>query len=276
MNIARIIGKYYCVFNSKVLELKSFSLQDLLNIESVKSMEKYCNENREMAFDLPEILDPPVIPPKLLAVGLNYADHARETGQKMPDAPVFFQKASTSVIGHNHPIIYPKIVKELDYEGELAVIIGRRGKYIDKEEALEYVAGFTIMNDVSARDHQFRYERQWFFGKSFDTFAPLGPWIVDRFSVKDPNQLSIKTWVNGELRQNSNTSNLIFKVQDLINFISQGITLEPGDIISTGTPGGVGFARKPPLLLKVGDVVTIEIEKIGKLRNTVVEEKITK
>ncbi len=156
------------------------------------------------------------------------------------------------------------------------MVIGRRGKYIDREEALEYVAGFTIMNDVSARDHQFRYEKQWFFGKSFDTFAPLGPWIVDRFTVGDPNQLSIKTWVNDDLRQNSNTSNLIFKVQDLINFISQGITLEPGDVISTGTPGGVGFARKPPQLLRVGDVVSIEIEKIGRLTNKVVEEKVTK
>ncbi|MEM0078268.1 MAG: fumarylacetoacetate hydrolase family protein [Thermoplasmata archaeon] len=276
MKIARILDKYYCIMQDKAFEIKSFSIQDLLNREKLILIEKYCNENKDLGINLPQMLDPPVYPSKLLAVGLNYADHARETGQKIPEAPVFFQKATTSVIGHMHPIIYPRIVKELDYEAELAVVIGRRGKYIEKEDAINYVAGFTIMNDVSARDHQFKYERQWFLGKSFDTFAPLGPWIVDKFSIGDHNKLSIKTEVNGEIRQNSNTSNLIFKVEDLINFVSQAMTLEPGDIISTGTPGGVGFVRKPPTLLKVGDVVSIEIENIGILKNTVIEEKIAK
>lgn len=276
MKIARFNGSYFCVVEEKMVPAEPFSIQMMMDAEKLKDLEKYCLDNMDVAITLPLRLDPPILPGKLLAVGLNYADHARETGQKMPDAPVFFQKSSSSVTGHNHPIVYPEIVRELDYEGELAVVIGRRGKYIEIENAMNYVAGYTIMNDVSARDHQFRYERQWFLGKSFDTFAPLGPWIVDTYTVEDPHSLDIKTWVNRELRQNSNTNNLIFKVPDLVSFISQAITLEPGDIISTGTPGGVGFARKPPLLLKPGDVVSIEIEKIGRLMNTVVNERRTK
>ena len=272
MKLSRYNGSHYCVMEDRMFPIEPFYIEDLNSREKIKEIEKFCIENSDIAINIPKRLDPPVLPKKLLGVGLNYADHARETGQRMPEAPVFFQKASTSVTGHNHPIIYPDIVKELDYEGELAVVIGKRGKYIDRDESMEYVAGYTIMNDVSARDHQFKYERQWFLGKSFDTFAPMGPWIVDKFTLNDPHSLKIRTWVNGELRQDSNTNNLIFKVQELISFISQALTLEPGDVISTGTPGGVGFARKPPMLLKANDNVKIEIEKIGILENKVVPQ----
>lgn len=272
MKIASFNNGYYAVVNSKMFPIRHFSIENLMNRDWILNLEKELNENSEEFINVPEMLDPPIIPRKLMAVGRNYAEHALEAGHNLPKEPVFFFKAQSSIIGHNHPIIYPKIVTQLDYEVELAVIIGKRGKYISKEEALEYVAGYTIMNDVSARDHQYRYDQQWFVGKSFDTFAPLGPWIVDKFEIKNPQNINLKTMVNGEIRQNSNTSKMIFKIDYLINFISNVLTLEPGDIISTGTPSGVALGMKDPKYLKIGDVIEMEIENIGTLKNHIISE----
>lgn len=210
--------------------------------------------------------------PKIICVGLNYRDHAEEQGVKPPQEPVIFMKPYTAIVGPGQPIIYPEITEKLDYEAELAVVIGKRCRKADPEEALEYVLGYTCFNDVSARDIQFR-DGQWVRGKSFDTFAPIGPLIVTADEVGDPHNLRIMARVNGEVRQDSNTRNLIFGVGQLVSFISRVMTLEAGDIIATGTPAGVGFFTKPePKLLKVGDLVEVEIEKVGVLRNRVVAD----
>ncbi len=207
--------------------------------------------------------------PKIICVGLNYRDHAEEQGVKPPSEPVIFMKPYTALIGPGQPIIYPEITEKLDYEAELAVIIGKKCRKVGSEEALQYVLGYTCFNDVSARDIQFR-DGQWVRGKSFDTFAPIGPWIVTADEVGDPHNLRIMARVNGEVRQDSNTRNLIFPVNVLVSFISMVMTLEPGDIIATGTPAGVGIFYKPePKLLKIGDLVEVEIEKIGVLANSV-------
>jgi len=211
--------------------------------------------------------------PKIICVGLNYRDHAEEQGAKVPEEPLIFMKPYTAIIGPNQPIIYPEITEKLDYEAELAVIIGKRCKKVTAEEAPRYILGYTCFNDVSARDIQYR-DGQWFRGKSFDTFAPIGPWIVTGDEIGDPHKLRIMSRVNGEVRQNSNTANLIFDVYYLVSFISRVMTLEAGDIIATGTPAGVGIFYKPhPRLLKAGDLVEIEIEKIGVLANTVSRER---
>ncbi|MEM4190054.1 MAG: fumarylacetoacetate hydrolase family protein [Candidatus Caldarchaeum sp.] len=209
--------------------------------------------------------------PKVICVGLNYRDHAQEQGVKPPEEPVIFMKPYTAITGPEHPIIYPKITSQLDYEAELAVVIGKRCKNVSKAEAREHILGYTCFNDVSARDIQFR-DGQWVRGKSFDTFAPIGPWIVTADEVGDPQNLRIVARVNGEVRQESNTRNMIFDVYRLVEFISMVMTLEPGDVIATDTPSGVGFFYKPtPKLLRVGDVVEVEIEKIGVLANKVVD-----
>ncbi len=210
-------------------------------------------------------------PPKIIAVGLNYADHAKEGGNPIPEIPITFAKYANAVLGHREPIVYPKSTQKLDYEIELAVIIGRRGKYIPRDRALEYVGGYTIFNDVSARDLQYA-DKQIMRGKAGDTFAPMGPYLVTPDEVGDPHKLALETRVNGEVRQSSNTSQFIFDVPHLVSFLLQFFTLEPGDVVATGTPPGVGIHRKPPLLLKVGDTVTMTIEKLGTLENPIVSE----
>lgn len=206
----------------------------------------------------------------VFCVGKNYAEHAIEMGSKddIPEHIMVFTKAPTSVIGHGETINeHKEVTAQLDYEGELAVIIGKQGKAINREEALEYVFGYTIINDVTARDLQARH-KQFFIGKSLDTTCPMGPWIVHKSAIKNPNNLNIQTLVNGEIRQDSNTENFIFPVEEIISVLSQGMTLEPGDIIATGTPAGVGKGYKPPRFLKSGDMIEITIEEIGTLRNT--------
>jgi 2-keto-4-pentenoate hydratase/2-oxohepta-3-ene-1,7-dioic acid hydratase in catechol pathway len=216
------------------------------------------------------VLGPPVLSPgKILAVGLNYAAHARETNAKLPESPLIFSKCATALIGPLQQIRLPKISDKIDYEGELAVIIGKQATSVKADSAYDYVAGYAIMNDVTARDIQ-RRESQWVRAKGLDTFAPCGPWLVTRDEIPDPNNLDIELRVNGELRQKSNTSDLIFKVSQLIEFISQDLTLKPGDIITTGTPSGVGFTMTPPIFLKPGDLIEITIERIGTLVNSVV------
>jgi 2-keto-4-pentenoate hydratase/2-oxohepta-3-ene-1,7-dioic acid hydratase in catechol pathway len=193
-----------------------------------------------------------------------------ETKEKQPAEPVIFMKPRTAIAGPNDKIIKRPFVKELDYEGELAIVIGKKAKDVPVSEALDYVFGYTILNDVSARDFQFR-SSQWTTGKSFDTFAPTGPCIAMSNQLSDPGNLRIKTWINGELRQNGNTHDMIFGVAQIIHHLSRVMTLEPCDIIATGTPSGVAMAMRPPKWLNAGDVVRIEIEGIGTLENTVEE-----
>lgn len=203
------------------------------------------------------------------AVGINYRDHAEETGRELPSAPTLFVKSPSSVIGDGEPIVVPPHVTQPDYEGELAVVIGRRARDVARDDALDIVAGLTIAHDVSSRDHQFT-TGQWSWSKSFDTFCPLGPELVTLDEVDLERGLHIETNVSGEVLQSSNTSLLVFSVPDLIAWISQGTTLEPGDVILTGTPGGVGAARTPPRWLVDGDNVAITIEGLGTLRNPIV------
>jgi 2-keto-4-pentenoate hydratase/2-oxohepta-3-ene-1,7-dioic acid hydratase in catechol pathway len=213
-------------------------------------------------------------PPKIICLGLNYKDHAAEQGKTPPDEPVIFMKPNTAIIGTGENIIKPDFVKQLDYEAELAIVIGKGGKNISVKEAKSCIFGYTILNDVSARDIQFK-DRQWTRGKSFDTFAPTGPCITTTAQIQNPTNLRIRTWVNKQLRQNSTTRNMTFNVFEIVQHLSRVMTLEPCDIIATGTPAGVGFAMKPePKFLQDGDVVTIEIEGVGILRNKVREEQI--
>ncbi len=212
---------------------------------------------------------PAVHPNKILAIGRNYVDHAIEGGAAPPSAPLLFNKLSNSLSAHNAPIVLPEISQKVDYEAELAVVIGRRAKRVTEAEALEYIFGYTLINDVSARDLQFG-DGQWTRGKGLDTFAPLGPFITTRDEIADVQALKIEGRLNGELMQSSNTSKMIFQVAYLVSYLSQGITLEPGDVIATGTPEGVGVFRDPPVLLKAGDVYEVEIEGLGVLRNPVV------
>lgn len=217
-------------------------------------------------------LGPPVPRPgKLICVGLNYRDHAAESNMAVPKAPVTFSKYVTSVTGPGTPIVLPSVSSQVDYEAELAVVIGRRTKRVTVERAWDHVLGYTNLNDVSARDLQFA-DGQWQRGKSCDSFAPIGPAIVTRDEVADPHALRIRLRLNGETMQDSSTNQLIFGIDQVIAFLSETVTLEPGDVIATGTPPGVGFARKPPVFLKAGDVVEVEIERLGILSNSVVAE----
>ncbi|MFL6463574.1 MAG: fumarylacetoacetate hydrolase family protein [Bryobacteraceae bacterium] len=218
-----------------------------------------------------KLLAPIPKPRKLICVGLNYRDHATETGSEIPEVPTIFNKFATAVIAPGENIILPRVSKTPDYEAEFAFIVGRGGRHISAESWKDHVFGYTIVNDVSARDYQ-RATTQWLMGKTFDTFAPMGPWIVTADSIPDPHNLDIRLEINGETLQDSNTRELIFKIPDLIAFLSSVFTLEPGDIVSTGTPAGVGVARKPPRFLQPGDDVAVKIPAIGELRNPVVAE----
>jgi 2-keto-4-pentenoate hydratase/2-oxohepta-3-ene-1,7-dioic acid hydratase in catechol pathway len=212
---------------------------------------------------------PAVSAGKILAIGRNYVDHAIEGGGAPPPAPLLFNKLSNSLSAHLAPIVLPTISTQVDYEAELAVVIGRKAKRVSEAEALDYVFGYTLINDVSARDLQFG-DGQWVRGKGLDGFAPLGPFITTRDEIRDVQALNIEGRLNGAVMQSSNTSKMIFQVAYLVSYLSQGITLEPGDVIATGTPEGVGAFRTPPVWLKAGDVYEVEIEGLGTLRNAVV------
>jgi 2-keto-4-pentenoate hydratase/2-oxohepta-3-ene-1,7-dioic acid hydratase in catechol pathway len=207
-------------------------------------------------------------PGKIVCVGLNYRDHAEEQGAPLPEAPLLFAKWQNTLIGPGEPIVIPQIVTKCDYEAELGVVIGSRVRDASAENALEAVAGYICVNDVSARDLQFA-DGQWTRGKSPDTFCPVGPRLVPRDEVSDPQNLAIRAVLNGETMQESSTSNMVFGVADLIAYITRTITLEPGDLIATGTPAGVGAFRKPPVFMGPGDEITIEIEGLGTLTNPV-------
>jgi 2-keto-4-pentenoate hydratase/2-oxohepta-3-ene-1,7-dioic acid hydratase in catechol pathway len=208
-------------------------------------------------------------PGKIICVGLNYRDHAEEQGTALPEAPLLFAKWQNALIGPGEPIVIPPIVTKCDYEAELGVVIGERVRDASAENALEAVAGYICVNDVSARDLQFA-DGQWTRGKSPDTFCPVGPTLVPRDEVTDPQALAIRAILNGEAVQDSNTANMVFGVAEVIAYVTRTVTLEPGDLIATGTPAGVGAFRKPPLFMQPGDEITIEIEGLGSLTNPVV------
>lgn len=221
---------------------------------------------------LPPIPDPS----KILCLGLNYRDHAIESGQAIPNEPILFAKYANALLGHREPIVLPKVSTKVDFEAELVVVIGRRGKHVPIERAMQYVAGYTAGHDVSARDWQFKGEaKQWVAGKTFDTFAPVGPELVLTDEVPDPHALPIRFKLNDQIMQDSNTRQLIFGVPEILAYLSLIVTLEPGDIIFTGTPPGVGAARKPPVWLKPGDVATVEIDGLGVLTNPCVAETVS-
>lgn len=223
------------------------------------------------SLDKVKLLAPIPKPRKLICVGLNYRDHAAETNSEIPSVPTIFNKFATAVIAPGENIVLPKVSKSPDYEAEFAFVIGRGGRNIAGADWPKHVFGYTIVNDVSARDYQ-RATTQWLMGKTFDTFAPIGPWIVSADEIADPHNLDIQLEIGGERLQNSNTRELIFKIPDLIAYLSSVFTLEPGDIVSTGTPAGVGVARKPPRFLRPGDDVVVRIQSIGELRNPVIAE----
>jgi len=230
------------------------------------------SERRKVLLNVSDvrILAPVPLPPKIICLGLNYRDHAQEGHVPIPEEPILFSKPSTAIVGPDDCVVYPKISTQVDYEVELAVVIGKEGRDLSEADASSYIGGYTVFNDISARDIQFK-DKQWFRGKSFDTFAPTGPCLVLNDQIGDPHRLKMELRVNGEVRQSSTTANMIFKIPQIITFISRVMTLQPGDIIATGTPAGVGFYAKPERrLLKPGDLMEAEIEGIGVLRNKVV------
>jgi len=265
------------------LALKEYLPSDMISLlESgeaglvkIKKMENWLKEEREdvqrITFDFNEVKIQAPIPrtrKNIICLGLNYIDHANETGSPIPQNPVLFTKPPTAIIGMDDPIILPRCSEKIDYEVELAFIFGKRGKNINEEEAYDYIAGYTILVDVTARDLQ-RKHLQWFKGKSLDTFAPIGPYLVTKDEIPNPHNLELMMKINGNIMQKSNTKNMIFKIPTLIKIISMDMTVEPGDIVATGTPAGVGYTRKPPVYLKQGDVLEASIEGIGTLRNKV-------
>jgi acylpyruvate hydrolase len=210
-------------------------------------------------------------PGKIICLGLNYRDHAEESNQPLPPYPIVFSKFANTVIGPGEAIVLPKVTDQVDYEAEFGVVIGRQARHVSEAEALDYVAGYVPFNDVSARDYQMR-NSQWTIGKTFDTFGPMGPALVTADEIPDPHNLNIRLLIGDEVLQSSNTGYLIFNVNHLIADLSRVMTLEPGDLISTGTPGGVGAARQPQRFLRPGDLVKVEIEGLGVLENPVVAE----
>jgi len=216
---------------------------------------------------------PIACPPEFLAIGLNYADHIAESRMEKPKFPLFFNKQTSCVTGPFDPIHRPRVSTQLDYEGELGFVIGRRCRHVPRDRAHEVIAGYLVVNDVSVRDWQFKAQTMT-LGKSFDTHGPIGPWIVTPDEVGDPHVLELKTWVNGELRQHSNTRHLVFDCYAQVETLSTVFTLQPGTIVSTGTPAGVAVAMKPPKFLKAGDVVRIEIDRVGAIENRVTEEPV--
>ncbi|MBX9905764.1 MAG: fumarylacetoacetate hydrolase family protein [Burkholderiales bacterium] len=225
---------------------------------------------REFALEEVTVTAPLFNPSKIIAVGLNYIDHCEEAKLPVPKEPVLFSKFPSSITGPYDDLRWPEsVTREVDYEVELGVVIGRRGRNISEKDALDYVCGYTVVNDVSARDLQFANAKQWDRGKSLDTFCPWGPYIVTRDEVGDPHTLDVRTVLNGQEMQKSNTSKLVFNVNQIIAYASQGTTLMPGDLIPTGTPFGVGFSRTPPVFLKHGDICECEVERVGKIINKV-------
>lgn len=254
------------------LEVSAPTIQKFASKGYRTSLERAISAGATSAVELNDVnlLAPVESPGKIVCVGLNYHDHAEEQDEEIPEKPMLFSKASTSITHPERPIIHPADVSQVDYEVELAFVVGKTAKHVAEEDALDYVAGFTVMNDVSARDAQFD-DGQFFRGKSYDTFAPMGPALVTGDDL-NPNHLSLELRVNGETKQSSTTGEFIFTIEELVAYLSRMMTLEPGDVVTTGTPGGVGIFRDPPDLLEPGDEVVAEIEGIGALENHVVAD----
>jgi len=277
MKLAVIKNKGAAVVTSKGYVLLSKlgfigSLEQLIlaGSEVLSDIKNKLAQSKEFISYKDEELDAPLRKPgKIVAIGLNYIDHASESKMELPKHPLVFTKFNSSITGPFDPIIIPSsLTEKVDFEAELAVVIGKEAKNVSKESALDYIFGYTIINDVSARDIQFA-DGQWVRGKSLDTFCPMGPYIVTADEISDPQNLALTCTVNNNLLQNASTKDMIFSVADLISILSKSFTYEPGDIISTGTPSGVGFIRKPPVYLQNGDVMVTEIQQIGKLINKV-------
>lgn len=257
-----------------------FSIEEVLHVkDGLSLLEDQLRDPKRSSSGIQSYLFPPsdiffrapvTHPQKVIGIGLNYKEHITEFKREAPKEPLLFAMYASAIVGPEDPIVIPQMSRQIDYEAELAVVIGRRARHVTVDTAVDYVAGYTICNDVSARDLQFG-DGQWLRAKSFDTFAPLGPYLVTRNELGDGSGLDIELRLNGRTMQKSNTSNLIFDVPNLISYISRVMTLEVGDVIATGTPSGVGFVRNPPVFMKPGDVVEIEIERIGQLRNPVAE-----
>jgi 2-keto-4-pentenoate hydratase/2-oxohepta-3-ene-1,7-dioic acid hydratase in catechol pathway len=251
------------------------SLKALLagGLDALKKAALFAARADAIKYPLTTKLLPPIPDPaKIVCIGLNYRDHAAESGSPIPKDPVLFSKYATALIGAGDAIVVPSVSQEVDYEAELVIVIGKKGRHLSREQALDHIAGYTVGHDVSARDWQLKKDgKQWMVGKTFDTFAPCGPELVTPDEVGDPHSLGIRLRLNGETMQNSNTKQMIFSVGELVSYLSTVFTIEPGDLVYTGTPPGVGMARKPPVFLRGGDVVEVEIDKLGVLRNPVVQ-----
>lgn len=254
------------------------TLEELLNEGTIEKLSSYIARVEEMGVEFLQedkvTLGPCVpIPGKIICVGLNYRKHAEESMKPIPESPILFNKFNNAISAHEDIILLPSNSSQVDYEAELAIVVGKKAKRVNKEDALNYVFGYCICNDLSARDLQMKTS-QWLLGKSCDGFSPIGPYLVSADEVGDPNNLQIKTFVNGEVRQNANTSDMIFHCDEIVSYISQHMTLEPGDIILTGTPEGVilGYPKDSQIWLQDGDEVTIEIEKLGRLINYMKQE----
>jgi 2-keto-4-pentenoate hydratase/2-oxohepta-3-ene-1,7-dioic acid hydratase in catechol pathway len=279
MKIARIVNnslESYAVVNGAMLATRE-EIAKQLNKELPESIEEFLFSNwietvkdNHVSISEPigtyKFLPPLPNPSKIICLGYNYLDHAKEQGATPPEEPVIFMKPRTALIGTGDGIVCPKFVTQLDYEGELAFVIGEKCKNVREEEAMEHVFGYMVFNDVSARDIQFK-ESQWTRSKSFDTFAPCGPWLTTKDEIVDPHNLRIITKVNGEVRQDSSTKNMALKIYRIIASLSKVMTLEKGDIIATGTPSGVAVFMTNPKFLQHGDTVEIEIEKLGRIKN---------
>jgi len=250
----------YGVLEGDTIHLSKHTWDDILS-------EKRFDATESLRMDAARLLNPIGRPGKIVCVGLNYMDHCRETNTSPPERPLLFTKFTTSIIGPDEEIVWhADLTKEVDFEAELGVVIGKNCRRVNQEDALEYVAGYTAANDVSARDIQMG-DGQWVRGKSLDTFCPLGPVFTTRNEIPNPQQLAIRSILNGEVMQDSSTKEMIFSVAQIVSFCSQAFTLEPGDLILTGTPHGVGLGRDPKLYMQDGDVIVVEIEGIGRLEN---------
>ena len=263
--------------HDKVVNLESAGFPNLLSVlrggdEALKRIDTFvAGKPSGLPLSSVKLCAPIPAPPKILCMGLNYRDHAEEAHLEIPKYPVFFAKYDNTVIGSGENIVLPKNSRKPDFEGEFGFVIGRRARHIKAEQWRDYVFGYMNCNDVSARDFQMSVS-QWTMGKNFDTFGPMGPWITTAEEIEDPHNLTIETRVNGELMQSSNTRELIFKIPETVEFLSSVMTLEPGDVILTGTPAGVGFGRKPPRWLAPGDEIAVSVAGLGELRNTCVAE----
>jgi 2-keto-4-pentenoate hydratase/2-oxohepta-3-ene-1,7-dioic acid hydratase in catechol pathway len=264
------------VRGEEIVSLTGAGFPDLLSVirggdAAVSKIAEWLSRGPRLPLSSVRLLAPIPRPPKLLCIGLNYRDHAAETNVPVPSVPTVFAKFPTAIIGPGDSIVLPKSSSQPDYEAEFAFVIGKGGRHIPAERWAEHVFGYTMLNDVSARDYQ-KAVSQWTMGKNFDTFAPMGPYLVTRDEIADPHALDISLTLNGELMQSSNTRNLVFGVPDLIAFLSSVLTLEPGDVVSTGTPAGVGFVRRPPRYLQSGDETVVRVQGLGELRNPVAAE----